>query len=117
MTETIMNRSLLLIRMKQPFIEWIKKCDPSSPLPEELINKNTIYLIEDIPFQAEEELEKVIKKHYKEIFTDQLNGWYTDESLWPAINLNVFKEWLHFEHIEEGIDLLKSKIKKENLLN
>ncbi len=79
--EFITNRSILLVRLKRPFIEWINKCDPDSPLPDEFIEKSTVYLVEDIPFPEPDRIKKIIKKHYKDIFIDQLNSWYTDKNL------------------------------------
>ena len=45
-----------------------------------------------------EALEEWIKMNYEALFENDLQGWYTDESLWPKKrDLKLFREWFDVE--------------------
>ena len=48
----------------------------------ELAQEPTIYLIPEC--DTEEDVQGVLRELCEEIFVEQLAGWFTDESTWPA---------------------------------
>lgn len=94
----MLNRAVLILRYKQPFVDWINAADPT-PTQEltltDVNDDNTAYLIEA---EDEKEFERWLKANAEMLFEEELNGWYTDPSLWPQDrSLALFKKWCTFE--------------------
>ena len=52
-----------------------------------------MYLVEEIEINDSENIEKLIKKKYQEIFKNELYLWYTDENYFPEkLTYNLFKK-------------------------
>ena len=105
----MLNRSLLLVRVKQPFLDWLRSLP--DPVDEEttleLINEEaTAYLIPDV--EDEEECASVLSEAFDPIFEHQLGGWWTDETAWPRDRtLEMFGDWFEIEvhaMIEDLVD-------------
>ena len=78
-----LNRSAIVVKPKQPFLEWLHAADPTSrelSLPD-LVRESTIYLIPEC--DTDEEADDVLHELCEEIFEEQLAGWYEDTSTWP----------------------------------
>jgi hypothetical protein len=94
----MLNRSALIVRYKQPFVDWINSIDsgPESEVSlEEGNEENNVYLIE---VEDEEELDEWLDLHSEELFEDELYSWYTDPSLWPEDrSTELFRAWCAFE--------------------
>ena len=95
----MLNRAALILRYKQPFVDWINAADPSPTSRTltlaEVNQEHTVYLVE---VEDEEELTEWLPRHHEELFEEELNGWYTDPALWPRDrSLNMLKEWCSFE--------------------
>ncbi|MBF0275122.1 MAG: hypothetical protein HQK84_07810 [Nitrospinae bacterium] len=68
-----------------------------------------MYLVSQI--EDSKDLEKALKKHYKEIFENELFDWYTDESKWPKKScIMVFKEFFEVEFNEMVINLSRDDL-------
>ena len=78
-----LNRSAIVVRPKQPFLDWLHAADPTSGEISlaNLIQEPTIYLIPEC--DTDEEVADVLRELCEEIFEEQLAGWYTDTSTWP----------------------------------
>lgn len=101
----MLNRSAVVVRPKKPFLDWVRAvdCDDAPEVTTDDM-RATIYLVPE--YEAPDGAEKLLKRAYDEIFCRQLNGWYTDESLWPKDrSWRVFKQWFDIEHIHviEGL--------------
>jgi hypothetical protein len=94
----VLNRSVLVIRYKQPFLDWINASDPASSPALSLASANddnTAYLVE---VEDVEELEEWLEVNGEILFESELNEWYTDPALWPADrSLEVLRKWCAFE--------------------
>lgn len=95
----MLNRAALILRYKQPFVDWINGADPSAsshPLTLAEVNEeHTVYLIE---VEDEEGLAEWLAHNHRALFEDELNGWYTDPALWPRDrSLETLWEWCSFE--------------------
>jgi len=91
----MLNRGALIVRPKQPFVDWALGLDDSGMAPP-FEGEKTVYLVPD--FEDPRQQEKVLEMVYEEVFENELWGWYTDEGGWPRDRtLAMFKEWFHIE--------------------
>ncbi|HEX6207077.1 MAG TPA: hypothetical protein VF058_01845 [Actinomycetota bacterium] len=81
----MLNRAALILRYKQPFVDWINAADPSPTshtlTVDEVNQEHTVYLVE---VEDEDEPAEWLVRHHEELFEAELNGWYTDPALWPG---------------------------------
>ena len=87
------DRSALVVRPAQPFLDWLDRVDPASAhlTLEDLRQEPTIYLLRE--WKTDEQALKHLA-HVNEIFEEELNGWYRDPSVWPEKrDLNAFLQW------------------------
>ncbi|MBN2769854.1 MAG: hypothetical protein JXR90_04075 [Spirochaetes bacterium] len=110
----VANRSFIVVKPKAPFVKWVNDYEEKDEdrLDEKIIYANrTIYMIEEIETGDEADAEKFVKKHCKEIFSNELFEWLTDLDYYPSdMSFKVFKEWFDYEYIEMCFDTLKSKV-------
>jgi hypothetical protein len=104
--ENYINRSAIIIKPMQPFIDWC-----SSLYPEDLegITATRTYLIsEDI-----EDIESWLAKKFDKLFTIELESWHTNKKEWPQKrNYKMFKEWFQIDISMMIYDFEKNPIKK-----
>ena len=104
------NRNAILVKIKQPLLDWINSIYPDSPV--ESTNEGTIYLIKEKDSNVA--IEKWLKKNFDNIFINELNDWHTDEKDWPQKRTyKQFKEWFDVEIHSMILDLEETVIKKE----
>ncbi len=92
----IVNRDVILVKAKKPFIDWAKYVNTDSKLPDKQIEKvfsgHNAYLIMET--DDDDELERIIKREAGNIFVNELLAWSLDESEWPVKrSYKVFREW------------------------
>ena len=88
------NRSAIVVKPKQPVLDWLHAADPSSReiCLSDLSQEPTTYLVRECDTDAD--VVKVVCKLCEEIFEEQLAGWYTDASTWPRDrSYPVFRQW------------------------
>ena len=95
----MVNRGAVIIRYKEPFINWINEADPSSDRSivtlKNANSERTVYLISD---EDAENIEAWINANFNTLFENELEGWYTDESFWPKErDLQTFQNWCSVE--------------------
>ena len=97
----MLNRAAVILRYKQPFVDWINAADPypDAKAPKTTLadvnEENNVYLIE---VEDQEELDKWLGLNHDLLFEEELNGWYTDPALWPQDrSLALFKKWCLLE--------------------
>lgn len=98
----MINRAALLLKYKAPAIAWINESDPIHDNPgitaEDVNSDRTVYLISDEVADTPATLENWIKANLEVLFESELEGWYTDPSLWPKKrNYALFKKWFEIE--------------------
>ena len=105
----LLEIGILSVRPGEKFIAWAKSLPDSLPHEEEYLRNDTktpfiVYLPELLD---EKSIEKLLKTHYKAIFTHQLRHWASDESIWPKDqSFKAFKQFFRVEVIDEVVDLL-----------
>src|SRR5262245_15314858 len=91
----MINRAVLIVRPKKPFFDWAATLDGSG-LDPDVEGEQTVYLIPE--FDDEQRAEEILKEVYSEVFENELFGWHTDESAWPAPrDFKTFCEWFTIE--------------------
>ena len=71
-----------------------------------------MYLIPE--FETNEEAWRWIEENAVEIFTHQVNEWYTDPQLWPARrDWKALKEWFELEYVEIAWDLVDAPLSSD----
>ena len=101
-----------MVSHKKPFLDWIKTVDPTTPMIDEKHDSKTVYLF---PSDGDGgDWERHLKKHFKEIFEQELGAWFTDPAMWPKDrSWKVFTDWLDFEFQSMVYDTLDDSIEKE----
>jgi hypothetical protein len=94
----MLNRAVLILRYKQPFVDWINEADPYNTPNLSLASTNedtTAYLVE---VEDEDELESWLKLNGETLFEAELDGWHSDPKLWPRDrSVSLFKQWCTLE--------------------
>ena len=102
----MLNRSAIVVKPRQSFLDWLHTAAPTSRnlSRHELVQEPTIYLIPE--WDTEEDVQGVLQELCEEIFVEQLAGWFTDESAWPADrSFDVFCRWFNFQYHSMLVDL------------
>jgi len=113
----MVNRGAVILRYKTPFIKWIKDADPSENSSEiTMSNPNedrTVYLITDADA---ENVEGWIRENHVSLFESELEGWYTDDTLWPKNrDYKTFKEWFEVECHSVIMDTVGGEINDDEI--
>lgn len=94
----MLNRAALIVRYKQPFVDWINAVEPNPQQRLKLADANddnSAYLIE---VEDEEELQGWLKLNAVSLLEAELSGWYTEPQLWPKDrSLALFNKWCAVE--------------------
>jgi len=109
------NRSILIVRPKQPYVNWANNCDGGLKLTLEKHREDSpAFLIPEV--ESKEDEDRVLKKHFRAIFEYELFGWTTDEDAWPKKrNLETFKKWFEVDFHGIAIDLSDKQLWREPL--
>lgn len=105
------NRCLVIVRPKQPFLDWLQSVDHEEKLSLEDIQQDpTAYLIPEYALNAEQA--KILEWGYDLMFEAELNLWYTDPKLWPPErNLDTFLQWFDVQFHSLVFDLVDAPLK------
>ena len=105
-----LKRSAVVIKPKQPFIDWLLSHDPGMKITEDL-SETVIYLLPD--YETIQQMENWLKKNYDELFSELLFQWYIDENMWPQKrNFKMFTEWFGYSLHTMIFDTQKGFIEK-----
>jgi hypothetical protein len=104
------NRSLIILRPKQPFLEWARSLDDDSKVTLESLNEDsTAFLIPEIWQDSDQAA--FLKTCYDILFEEQLEGWWTDEAAWPqARDSKMFLDWFEVEFHSLVFDMCNEPI-------
>ena len=102
------NRTVLIIRVKDPFLQWVKQAEPAylhNYTLEDLNHEPKIYLIPDT--DTPDEVERWMSLNWQTIFEVELEGWCEDEVQWPQKrSYAMFKKWVGWEYSTDIEDTL-----------
>lgn len=113
----MLNRSALILRYRQPFVDWINAVDPSIHSHVlslgEVNEEHTVYLIQA---EDEDQLAEWLGSNHEVLFEQELTGWYTDPALWPRDrSVATLKEWCRLELHSVVVDTLGTPIQDDGL--
>lgn len=105
--ENFVNRNAVILKIKEPFINWISKIAPE--VEEDEIRTPDIFLINE----TIEDIEPWVRKKFEKFFSHQLEIWTSDKRQWPSKRTyKMFKEWFNFEVSEMVYDFEKEPVRK-----
>jgi hypothetical protein len=91
----MLNRAVLIVRPKQPYIDWAAGLDDSGLVPD-AEDEQTVYLIPS--YEDDDEAWEIVEEVYETVFENELYDWHTDESAWPQDrDFAMFQEWFDIE--------------------
>ena len=106
------NRYAVLLVPTDECVAWVNCC-PNDDRPttlEAAQREPTVYLIPE----GKADPETHIRRHYKAMFEEELNSWYTDPDLWPKNRtFKTFKEFFDVQVSTMVFDLGKGMIEKD----
>ncbi|GMR06098.1 MAG: hypothetical protein BMS9Abin25_0681 [Gammaproteobacteria bacterium] len=116
----MINRSSITLKYREPAVKWINEADPYNDNPGitlTSVNKDRIvYLIREEDADTPDDLKEWIELNYEALFENELDGWYTDESLWPKKRtLKLFYNWFDVECNTVILDTVGSTIIDEEI--
>lgn len=105
------NRSLITIELKQPYVDWINSLREEEELKKEIFytteninDELTSYLIPEV--LDPQDLEFYLEHAWILLFELQLSGWSLDEKQWPKKRTKkMFNEWFEIKCGTLVIDL------------
>lgn len=111
----MINRAAVILRYKEPFIKWINESDPYYDNPAitsgNANDDSTVYLVS---VEDGENIAQWISSNYEVLFENELEDWYTDESLWPRQrDRKAFDAWFDVECHTVIIDTLAVLIRDD----
>jgi hypothetical protein len=101
-----LNRSAVVVKPKQPFLDRLHAVDPTSSdlTLRELGEEPTIYLIPEC--ETPEEVADALHELCEEIFVEQLASWFNDTTTWPSDRgFDTFCCWFDYRHHSMLLDL------------
>lgn len=110
----MLNRAALIVRYKQPFVDWINsvESDPRQRLKlTDANDNNSVYLIE---VDDEEDLPGWLQVNGVALLEAELGGWFAEPEVWPENrSLALFNKWcaveLHTLVFDTGTDPLQER--------
>jgi len=113
----MLNRDLIVVRLKQPFVDWVNEADPypdGSRMTLQEVNEDLpTFLVHDY---ACEDLEAWLEQYYQPLFEELLEQWYVDDALWPQqLTLALFKAWCDIEIHSMIFDLVDEPLVDDEL--
>ncbi len=98
----LINRSALVIRPKQPYVDWVNSLDSEASGLEQAMTlaqhqqEGRVYLISEQEQVTDKE--SLIADHWQPIFENELGGWDEFADAWPAsLSQQLFLEWFDIE--------------------
>jgi hypothetical protein len=110
----LINRNVVIIKPKQPFLEWVNS-DPTllPPVSMEYLHQDcTAILVTDL-YSLQDALD-YLQPFKPSLFELELEGWNLDPATWPAERTNeVFDAWFELEVHSMVWDIVDAPIEKE----
>ena len=105
---SLVNRSAVVVRPREPFLQWAKQDDSTGiaeSVFEGLRSAPNAYLIPER--EDAEDPGDMVRAVWPEIFEAMLESWLTDPDMWPANRTwNMFEAWFAVEVCECVYDLV-----------
>src|SRR5947209_18551516 len=109
----MVNRGVVVIKPRQPFLDWANSLPDPTPATLESLREDCIaVLVPDM--NDERSVDIYMRRLYRDLFEMHLEGWYTDEALWPQKRTyKTFCEWFDVEYHSMVYDGTKRPLIRE----
>ncbi|MHC4831619.1 MAG: hypothetical protein ACYTFT_14895 [Planctomycetota bacterium] len=91
----MINRAAIVLRPRQPYLEWSKKDDETGVAEsafESMHEDPTVFLLPE--YEDPDSEGDVLRKYWPVLFAAMLEGRLRDESMWPQDRtLQMFQDW------------------------
>ena len=95
----MINRAALIVRAKQPFLDWLVNMtdlEAGSVTLDSLNKDPNVYLIAE--YENDQEFQQVLNDFFETIFERELYSWWQDSGDWPSDrNFEMFKNWFEIQ--------------------
>jgi hypothetical protein len=113
-TPYAINRSVAIIRPKQPYVDWANQLPDANRKTSlsDLQEDCTVILVPE--YDNDDDAKKYIDKIARDILENELFSWCTNEDWWPQNRTKaMFWKWFDVELHSEVIDPSEEPIMKE----
>ena len=109
------NRSVAIIKPKQPFADWVNSFPDAGDDQYTIQDFSTDCSVILLPVvDSDEQAEAFVKDIFQDLFELELSSWMTDDDTWPEkITYKMFLEWFDVEFHSMVFDSLKDDIEKD----
>lgn len=110
----MINRCVLIVRAREPFLQWVKSLPNPANITLEQMNRDTsAYLLPE--YEDNHERDDLVEQFFDVIFEEQLGGWWTKKSDWLSKrDLALFKKWFTVEFHSAVFDLADGPLEEED---
>lgn len=114
MTIKLLNRSALVVRPRQPFVDWLARLAPEEGLNlAELRQQGNVYLIDEVA--EESDFAAALESGWKLILENEFAAWDETGTLWPApLEPALLEEWFELEPQIMAFDLSAQPLLRAN---
>lgn len=108
-----LNRGVLVVRPRQPFVDWVLTFDDDGPVdPEDAWESVNSFLVPE--FDDPEQTMEWIEANIETVFEIMLNDWVMDPEHWPEDRgWEAFGEWFDLEYVDLAWDLVDEPLLSE----
>lgn len=107
--ENYINRYAIVLKPRQPFLDWYKGLYPTEDIEDEEIKGTNIYLVSE----DKADMELWLKKKFDLLFKYQLEEFSLDKKMWPQRRTyKMFKDWFQVDTSIAIYDLEKQPVLK-----
>ena len=111
----MVNRAALLLRYKQPAVDWINEVDPAKTnrimTLDEVNEERTVCLIGDAVAESSDKIASLDSSKFLSALRDGIEWVYSDPALWPASRTyKLFQTWFTVECNTVLVDLVGTEI-------
>lgn len=105
--ENYINRSAIILKPLQPFLDW---CTHLYPKDTDVMDETNTYLVSD----DVENVDAWLKNNFDKLFVLELEAWHTNKKEWPQKrSYKMFKQWFQVDISTMVYDLEKEPVSKE----
>ncbi len=109
-----LNRSAVVLRPKQPFLEWAATVHKDDPQTAEetraaFTQDRTVFLLPE--YNSDQVAAENLSDFAQLLFEEMLQSWSLDMNAWPSDReWETFQEWFEFECFSMVVDAFEEKL-------
>ena len=111
-----LNRAAVIIAPKQAFLDMVAALmgeEPEKAATPFDHDESTVYLIDELAMETTE-ARKRLASCFRDIFYEEINAWFTDDSKWPKnVTWKEFESYFHISFQSMVLDTLDEEIEYE----